>query len=602
MRSAARRFGKPLRSGVLVAAGVQVLLASATSAQTSVPARSVTQPLDARQQEVRARLERLEDRMLRLAQLLAETEPDKADRLRDAVELAGRDRLKVRLGELVTLLRAGQFADAERRQGEVLADLDAVLKLLIDTSGDLDRKRQERERLDAARKAIRAMLEEQVQHLRGTQVIAADFALAEQLRQLAQELERLHQAQHEQRTAMDAAAPRVAEQSAAQRELERRTRETAAAIRTFAEGQQGQTAASAGSAAEESRAAADEMQRATEAIEGGNRAAADESAQRAERDLRAAADKLRAEADRLGDRDETGRIERLQRDTQRRASEAHQQMQEDRAAGRKALPGSENVGKSQQNMQRAADRLGEAAPDQAAPQMQDAADELQTALDEVDAALRQLRREEMEETLAALETRLRSMLAREESVRTIVAGLDEKGPARWGRTEQLQLAETAQTQSDVADECSNVQRILVQEGTTIVFPEIMAQLHTDAAAIARRLRDADTSKATQSRLDDVITVLKELLAAVEAQRDRQRQQDSNEDGQQPEPDDSQPLVPGSAELKLLRTRQIIVRRQTEVLAVQDAAPDDARAARFGELGAYQRQLAELAGKMNERQP
>lgn len=602
MRSAARRFGKPLRSGVLVAAGVQVLLAAATSAQTSAPARSATQPLDARQQEVRARLERLEDRMLRLAQLLAETEPDKADRLRDAVELAGRDRLKVRLGELVTLLRVGQFADAERRQGEVLADLDAVLKLLIDTSGDLDRKRQERERLDAARKAIRAMLEQQLQHLRGTQGIAADFALAEQLRQLAQALERLHQAQREQRTAMDAAAPRVAEQSAAQRELERRTRETAAAIRTFAEGQQGRTAASAGAAAEETRAAADEMQRATEAIEGGNRAAGDESAQRAERDLREAADRLRAEADRLGDREETARIERSQRDTQRRASEAHQQMQEDRAAGRKALPGSENVGKSQQNMQRAADRLGEAAPDQAAPQMQDAADELQTALDEVDAALRQLRREEMEETLAALETRLRSMLAREERVRTLVAELDDKGPARWGRTEQLQLAETAQTQSDVADECSNVQRILVQEGTTIVFPEIMAQLHTDAAAIARRLRDADTSKATQSQLDDVITVLKELLAAVEAQRDRQRQQDANEDGQPPEPDESQPLVPGSAELKLLRTRQIIVRRQTEALAVQGAAPDDARAARFGELGAYQRQLAELAGKMNERQP
>lgn len=593
-----RHFGVELLAALLG----QALFAIAAVGQTTAPAGAASQPLDVRQQEVRARLERLEDRMLRLAQLVAENEPDKAERLRDAIDLAGKQRLKVRLGELVTLLRAGQYADAEKRQEGVLADLDAVLKLLVDTTGDLDRKRQERERLEAAKRAIRTLLQEELEHLRKTQGVAADAALAEELRRFAQELERAGQAQREQRAALDAAAPpRVAEQSAAQRELERRARELAEQVRQFAAGQAGATADAAAAAADETRAAADAMQRATEAIEGGNHAAAGQSQQQAEKQLRDAAEKLRAEADRLSGREETRRIERSQRETQRKASETQQQMQEDRAAGRKALPGGENVGKSQQGMQRAADRLGEAAPDQAAPEMENAAEELQKALDEVDAALKQLRREEMEETLAALETRLRSMLAREEGVLAAAQELDAKGPARWGRTEQLQLAEAARTQGEVGEECDNVHRILVQEGTTIVFPEIIAQLRQDVSAVGVRLRDADTSAATQSMLTDVITVLKDLLAAVEAQRDRQRQQESGE-SEPSASDDAQPLVPGSAELKLLRTRQIIVRRQTEALGEEGIALDDARKARFGELGANQRQLSELAQKMNERQP
>ena len=83
-------------------------------------------PLIDRQEDVQKSLDRLEQRMQRLAKLLAEDEPEKAEKLRDALEQSRERRIDRRLTELVTLLKTLQYGDAEQQQESVLSDLENV--------------------------------------------------------------------------------------------------------------------------------------------------------------------------------------------------------------------------------------------------------------------------------------------------------------------------------------------------------------------------------------------------------------------------------------------------------------------------------------------
>jgi hypothetical protein len=69
-------------------------------------------------------------------------------------------------------------------------------------------------------------------------------------------------------------------------------------------------------------------------------------------------------------------------------------------------------------------------------------------------------------------------------------------------------------------------------------------------------------------------------------------------GQQGQP---QPLLPGSAELKLLKSRQVGINRRTGALAEESGeAPTPEQAAEFERLTERQRLLSDLTRKMNER--
>ena len=68
-------------------------------------------------------------------------------------------------------------------------------------------------------------------------------------------------------------------------------------------------------------------------------------------------------------------------------------------------------------------------------------EQLQRALDELDDALRQVRREELAETLTALEARFKSMLARQQQVLSAVVTLRARDVDSWTHNDQVRLAE-----------------------------------------------------------------------------------------------------------------------------------------------------------------
>ncbi len=474
--------------GLAIALGASAPAAGQASqgSERAAGAEPTERSLSDRQNLVRDRVQRLESSMLKLSRLLAESEPAKAERLRDALEYTGSRRIKARVEMLAELLKTGQLSEADRQQELLLADLDTLLTLLTSSLNEVERRRAERQRLEAFKRSIRALVDEQTQILYRTQYVEQRIQPADS----------------------QPGSPPVPEDVA-------------------------------------------EMLR---------------------------------------------QLERLQREAEHKAGQLQRDMQEKDERDR-PTPGVPQVGRAAEQMRQAADHLGEQEPGAAKARQQSALAQLQQALDELDDGLRQARREENEETLAALEARFHSMLTREKRVRAAVIALDEKGVENWTRVDRLQLAESAETQQTVRDDCGATLRILLDEGTTVIVPELMRQVADDMGDVCTRLERSDTSSETQRVLADIIALLEEVLEAIERKREQDAglAQDEQPPGQQP-----QALLPGSTELKLLRSAQMRLNQRTLELAGVDGPPEADRGQPAQRLSARQRRLADLARRMNER--
>jgi hypothetical protein len=441
---------------------------------TTAPTQSV--PLHERQQAIRDRIARLEGLMLNLSKALEQSEPGQAQRLREALEQAGRQRIKTQVEQLIALLRSQRLSEADQGQQAVLADLRDLLALLTSAAGDADRRRAERQRLEQLKREIRALMDGQT-------------------------------------------------------DLLNRTRQ----VETL------------------------------------------------EDDLPDSAEKL-------------GRLELRQRQAQQKADALRRQM-EGRGEREPPTPGARSMDRAAQDMRGAAERLGEHEPEPATEMQESALEKMQAALTELEDALRQIRREEVEETLAALELRFRALLEKERRVRETVGALAARPVEQWSRVEQLGLAEAAEVQSGLAGECEAIERLLVDEGTTVILPELMRQLGADVQGVAVRLSSNDVGERTLRELDGIIALLTEILEAIETRRDQVQ-----EAAPQPEsgdPEERAPLLPGSAELKLIRSSQVRINERTDALA--SGAGEAGTADELGELAARQRKLANLARRLNERQ-
>jgi hypothetical protein len=265
-----------------------------------------------------------------------------------------------------------------------------------------------------------------------------------------------------------------------------------------------------------------------------------------------------------------------------------------------AVPGRENVEQARQQMDGAADDLKDNRPGDANTKQQEAVRQLMEAQKQLEEQLNQLRREQQEEVLRALEDRFRDMLARQLQVNSNTIDLDRKGVPNWTRTEELLAGTLAQAERDLSAEANQALEILRQEGTSLVFPRIVEQLAADLNDAGARIADRNVAVATQRLQADIVESLKELIEAVEQVRKKGAGGSTGDDGGPPQPP---PLLPQSAELKLLRACQVRVNRQTEAFArergnEQTLTPDQQRS--LQRIAERQKEVAAMAQEMNER--
>lgn len=610
-------------------------------------------PLASKEEMIYDRFERFADRVYRLREQLAEVEPENASRLRRVLERAGELGLGDRLEEMSDLLREpSSLTEAADSQAKWLADADRVLAILLERDSENAQREQAIERLQEYYEKLAEILKEQRDLRDASAKAGMGGRMLEQLKQAIERIDALleRQAKISRETEQmspsagvspPAGAGKLPSQSGKasenrlgdkQKALSRDAAQLAEDLKRLGEmspaaGEQPDASSddtSEESAGEATKAAASSVQdgassmsQASESLKQGAAQSARGQQQQAEQALREARERLEDAKRRLQDQEDAqSAAAEEQQQLAEKTGDLSAQMKQDASAGGQqgqqgGKPGQQggkqgsssqsqqNLDQAQSEMQDASQALGESKPEEATPSQDRAIDQLEQAQKELEEALSQLRQEEREETLRDLEARFREMLSRQRAVNDATLRLDQIGRKNFRRAEQLQLADLSTQERTLSQDAATCLHILDEDGTTIAFPRVVGQLSGDMATVAERLAGYRVGQLTQTIEQEIVETLEQLLEAV------QRMQQENEQQSMPGgnmADGESPLLPPSAELKLLRASQSRINTRTTVIEsarTEQTEPVELLTAALQKVATRQVQCAKIAQDMRD---
>ena len=246
----------------------------------------------------------------------------------------------------------------------------------------------------------------------------------------------------------------------------------------------------------------------------------------------------------------------------------------------------------------AAEKFEQEQGEEGVEKQAEALEKLEQAKQDLEQQLEQMRREQQEQMLAALESRMRAMLSRQVEVNKATRRLSDLGVENWDRKDQNQLGEVVDKQRWVSNQADEALFILTEEGSTVVLPPLIEQVRDDAAYVADQLAVTDVGRSILLAQDDLELVLRDIIDAVVRQQEELQEGGGGGGGG----GGNSPLLPGSAELKLLRACQMRINNTTEKLVAEveinsgDAAPLEPA---LGRLAEKQKDVAEMARNMHE---
>ncbi|MCI0380664.1 MAG: hypothetical protein L0215_24020 [Gemmataceae bacterium] len=224
---------------------------------------------------------------------------------------------------------------------------------------------------------------------------------------------------------------------------------------------------------------------------------------------------------------------------------------------------------AQEKMQQAEDKIAKKDNKPASNDQGDAINKLEQAKKKLEELLRQLREEELERLLAALENRCQKMLAMQlqvlagtERVFRDVENNDDKKPTRQNQQDSIKLSDQ---EKDIVLEATKAIEMLEAEGSAVAFPEVFQQVREDMIHVQKRLEITDVGVVTQAIERDIIESLKEMIEALKKAKkelDDKKNPSQPKEGQPP-PNADQKLLDQIAELKMIRSMQLRVNARTE---------------------------------------
>ena len=248
-------------------------------------------------------------------------------------------------------------------------------------------------------------------------------------------------------------------------------------------------------------------------------------------------------------------------------------------------------------MRDAEQRLEEAKRDEAIEDQVEARRLLEQAKAELEQILRQLREEEIERTLAMLESRFRKMLEMQLKVYDDTRRLSQIPVNQRGNQVVVQAGRLGAQELRIVNEAERALLLLREEGSSVAFPEAVAQMRADMEQIAERLTRTKLDRITLGLEEDVIAALEEMIESLQKaqqEAEERRQQQQQQQQQQGSPQD-QPLVDAIAELKMIRALQLRVNKRTQRYARLLDEPDNP----VGQ--ATDNELIESLSKLSERE-
>lgn len=267
-------------------------------------------------------------------------------------------------------------------------------------------------------------------------------------------------------------------------------------------------------------------------------------------------------------------------------------------------PVREKIEQAQQRMKAAQQKLEQAQRKESIEEQQKAREELEKAKAELEKILKQLREEEMERTLQALEARFRKMLEMQVAVFEGTKKLDAIPADERTREADVQAGRLGGDEAKIAVEAEKALQLLTEEGSSVAFPATVEQMTDDMRQTSERLNQGKTDAITQALEEEIIATLEELLEALEQAQEKleeQKQQEQQQPQQQQQGQQEQPLVDAIQELKMIKSLQLRVNKRTDRYAklLQDESDPIGQAETqelldaLEKLGDRQRQVFEI---------
>jgi hypothetical protein len=229
------------------------------------------------------------------------------------------------------------------------------------------------------------------------------------------------------------------------------------------------------------------------------------------------------------------------------------------------LPDHKKILEGQAKEEDAEDQIGKKDPDKAKDDVNDANKKFREVLKKWEELLKQLREEEIERILAALQAQCEKMRMMQIQVRDGTVAIDKALQAytdkKEARAENQRWLELADDEKEIVKLADRAITILQEEGTAVAFPEVFMQIRLDMMNVTGRLLETDVGTVTVTIENDIIATLTDMIEALKkARQDNGKPPPPGQGGGQ----NKQKLIDRLAELKMLRALEMRVYTRTDV--------------------------------------
>ena len=269
------------------------------------------------------------------------------------------------------------------------------------------------------------------------------------------------------------------------------------------------------------------------------------------------------------------------------------------------IPGKGDVAKASEKMSSASESLSGAKAGKAAGQQEEAVEELEKGREKVEDTLEALQEAFRNQLIAYLKEKFTYMLAQQKSATSSTRSLDLKlralNLAAGGKQPEIgikdrQLAKRlAASELRLSTVCDDVLDVLSEDGTTLVFPEIVVELKADLEQTGGLLDNLQTGDSTRMIQKDIEDTVSEVLAALEEAAKKPPPPSPNKGREKKNQNSSAPLLAKSAELKMVRALQLRINRRTSRFDTSRKSVDLSSEARshLREIGRKQKEVEKL---------
>lgn len=514
-------------------------------------------PLDVEQRAILREFERFEENLLKSSESTRRIDPARADLLQRARGKSIENRIAAEMLRVAGMLGGedARYGAASERQGELIASLESVLKLL-QTENERDRLEDERKRIEDLLKQTNKMIAKQ-------RDIRADTGRSKSTDRLKNEQQKLSDDAGKLADEIDQQDQDRADQKQGEENNER-SEDSQDGDKSDSEQDNGKENNDSDDSDDKQGKPNEQDPKAGEPKDGDP-----QSAEPSEANPQDPKDSQPSEqTPQQGQQSPPSGEQSPQQDSDRQ-----QQKNEEKTPGREEL---ENARKQ---MQQAIEKLEKEQRDSAGEAQDEAVAELERLKAKLEEILRQLREEEEEILLALLEARFQQMMQLQLRVNAATTRLSKTPKSDRSGPFVTSATQLSRDQADILLEATKALRLLQEEGSSAAFPEAVDQMCGSMRQVVARLEGADVGKTTQLIETMIVESLEEMIVALQKELDDKKDSEKQDQQQQQGGQQEQSLVDQLAELKMIRSLQSAVNRMTEQFdaALAEEANGDATA-------------------------